>query len=114
MPIGERIRAERIARKMKQGTLAASAGITAKHLNQIERGVFSNPTLQVLRKIEAALDLPPGSLMADEDSATPYCPDDPDLQRLAAAWPSLPPEKRAALATLAEERATYNPDPEPE
>jgi transcriptional regulator with XRE-family HTH domain len=105
--IGDTIRALRKAKKLTQPALAERAHTDATHISRIERGHLS-PSLDLLRRIAAALDVPAARLLVDEDA--PYCPDDPALQRLAAAWPSLPPEKRAALATLAEERGTYTTD----
>ncbi|MYW62938.1 cupin domain-containing protein [Streptomyces sp. SID8379] len=55
--IGNRIRELRQARKMTVRDLAAHAGVSTGRVSQVERGL-TDPSLETLRKLSAALGLP--------------------------------------------------------
>jgi len=56
-PLGLRIRRLREAKGQTQHELAASAGVSPKHLGELERG-RGNPSLKNLQSLAAALGLP--------------------------------------------------------
>ena len=60
IPVGDRLRALRRARRLTLRTVSASAGISEGYLSQVERGV-ANPSIATLRQIATAL----GSRMSD-------------------------------------------------
>lgn len=62
MTTGKAIRALRIKAGMTQAKLAQLAGITFQQLSKYERGIH-DPRLAILRKLAAALGVPPGSLV---------------------------------------------------
>lgn len=58
MTVGERIVAARCKAEMSQDELAAAAGVHRQTISDIERGATRRPTLPVLLKLAAALNLP--------------------------------------------------------
>lgn len=65
-PLGQAIRARRIARKVSQETLADAAGIDRSHMGKIERRE-RNVTLLNLLKIAGALETTAAELLAAAD-----------------------------------------------
>lgn len=68
--IGSRIRQLRKASGLTQEALAFEAGIALRYLAGIERGE-ENPSLLVLVKIAAALQVQPGSFFDDSGQSFP-------------------------------------------
>ncbi len=54
---GQRVVWLRQWRGMEQKELARLAGMSASHLNRIERGVLTNPTPRTVRRLAYALDV---------------------------------------------------------
>jgi transcriptional regulator with XRE-family HTH domain len=63
---GRAIRTERRAREMTQEKLGSRAGVSSRHLSEIERGNVE-PRRHTIAALEKALDLPPGKLMGRSD-----------------------------------------------
>ena len=70
VPVGERLRALRRARKLTLLAVASRAGISEGYLSQVERGV-ANPSIGTLQQIAAALGLKIGDLFAADFDARP-------------------------------------------
>ena len=66
--IGERVRAERQARGLSVGALAAAARVGKGSLSEIENGV-RNPTMSTLYALAGALGVPLATLIADRPGA---------------------------------------------
>lgn len=62
----ERMRELREAKSITQGQLAERVGIEQSHVSKIERGL-ANPTLDMIRKIAAALGVEPFDLFGKPD-----------------------------------------------
>lgn len=71
---GQRIRLARLERGFSQDEVSARAGISKAYLSLIENGRLNNPPVdEKLRRIEAALDFPPGELVQEAHLArTPH------------------------------------------
>ncbi|GAA0502929.1 XRE family transcriptional regulator [Saccharopolyspora thermophila] len=65
IPVGERVRELRKARRMTLLSVAQRAGISEGYLSQVERGI-ANPSIATLRQIAGALGLRVGDLFADQ------------------------------------------------
>jgi transcriptional regulator with XRE-family HTH domain len=61
--LGEQLRAERHQRGWTQAALAERAGLDLKTVARLEQG-RRRPHLRTLRRLERALGLPPGALLA--------------------------------------------------
>jgi transcriptional regulator with XRE-family HTH domain len=68
--VGQRIRARRRVRRLSLQQLAASAEVSVGLLSQIERGI-SSPSISVLRRICAALQIPMNWLFSEPDPDAP-------------------------------------------
>lgn len=55
--IGSRIRELRTKQKLSLSELAKRAGVVKSYLSTIERGIASNPTIEVVNKIARALSV---------------------------------------------------------
>ncbi len=66
MTTGEKIRKARRQALLTQAELAALAGIGPNTIGRIERGKVE-PHLRTIRLLAAALDVPPSSLVSDEE-----------------------------------------------
>lgn len=55
--LGKRVRKLRIERGLSLSELAEAAGVAKSYLSTIERNIHSNPSVHVLDKIAAALDV---------------------------------------------------------
>ena len=64
MTLGERVRRARQARNMTVAALAQASGLTKGFISQVERGL-ALPSLDSLRRIAAALDIPAHELVGD-------------------------------------------------
>jgi transcriptional regulator with XRE-family HTH domain len=78
IPIGERIRFYREARRKKQAVVAGLAGITDDYLSQIERGL-KTPTIALLHRIARILGVPTSALLGEapmqsDESGSPAIP----------------------------------------
>jgi XRE family aerobic/anaerobic benzoate catabolism transcriptional regulator len=93
--LGERVRAERARRGMTRRLLARDAGLSERYLAQLEGG-HGNISIELLRRVAGALNLPLARLVGDE-------PEDPvDLRLIVETLRRLPsarlPEARTLLA----------------
>ncbi|PLS77235.1 MAG: XRE family transcriptional regulator [Chloroflexi bacterium] len=59
---GERVRTLREQRGMRQGELAAAAGISQSQLSRIEKGQASEPAYSLVRRLERELHCTNGEL----------------------------------------------------
>ena len=75
--VGANVRRLRKARGLSQEALAGEAGLAMRHLGRIERGE-GNPTVGVLVKLAAVLDVHPASFYGDEGPKTDDRPVKPD------------------------------------
>ena len=62
--VGANVRRLRKSRGLSQEELAGEAGIAMRHLGRIERGE-GNPTVEIMGKLAAVLDVHPGELLAE-------------------------------------------------
>jgi transcriptional regulator with XRE-family HTH domain len=73
--IGQRIRTLRLAKKLRQVDLAASAGMSWRHLIRMERGEGGEPRRETLTALAAALGVQRSDLTGsdedDEEAASP-------------------------------------------
>jgi len=67
VPVGERIRALRTARKLTQEQLAYRAGVSVGTIARIERGA-TRPTLETLERLARALDVSVADLLGERGS----------------------------------------------
>jgi XRE family aerobic/anaerobic benzoate catabolism transcriptional regulator len=68
--LGERLRVLRARRALTRKALALEAGISERHLANLETGV-GNASILVLRQVAAALGAPLAELLGDETTASP-------------------------------------------
>ena len=68
--IGERVKGLRARKGMPRRLLAAAAGVSERHLANLETGV-GNVTVRVLRQVSNALECPIAELLGDETTANP-------------------------------------------
>jgi transcriptional regulator with XRE-family HTH domain len=68
MNLGEQVREARLRRRMTIGTLAAASHLSKGFISQLERGL-SNPSLESLGRIAAALDLALPTLLGGAPNA---------------------------------------------
>lgn len=78
--IGKRIQQLRMEKGLSLSELADRAGIAKSYLSSIERDIQGNPSILVLDKICAVLDISPGLLLQsiNEDAAETQPPLDPE------------------------------------
>lgn len=69
-PLGERVRLLRARRGMPRRVLAQTAGVSERHLANLEGGV-GNVSILVLRQVAEALGCPLAELLGDETTASP-------------------------------------------
>ncbi|MFC7321837.1 helix-turn-helix domain-containing protein [Halobacillus campisalis] len=65
--IGERIRVLRLGRDLSVNQFANLSGVSKSYISNIERGVQKNPSLSVMRKLAATLDVPLEDLLTQEN-----------------------------------------------
>ncbi|MEU6119911.1 XRE family transcriptional regulator [Streptomyces sp. NPDC047117] len=70
VPVGERLRALRRARRRTLRAVADAAGISEGYLSQVERGM-ANPSIATLQQIAGALGLKMGDLFAADYTTGP-------------------------------------------
>lgn len=85
MSIGERVREARVERKLTLSALAGRSKLSKGFISQVENG-FSNPSVESLRRIAAALSVPAAQLIEDVTPVACAEPmDAPFLVRYSAA-----------------------------
>lgn len=80
--VGKRLKELREERGLSLSELAARSGVAKSYLSNIERDKMTNPSLEILTKISAVLDITPQNLISldkdiEEDKVQA------DLERLA-------------------------------
>ncbi|MFB8037081.1 helix-turn-helix domain-containing protein [Streptomyces sp. NPDC056004] len=70
LPLGERVRQQRIRLGRTQAVVAGLCGIATDYLSQIERGLRV-PSSEVVGRLAAELRVPAGWLLGDDDSPRP-------------------------------------------
>lgn len=70
MEIGEKIKARRLALNLSLRDLAEQSDLTASYLSQVERNV-SMPSIDSLRKISKALDIPTFYFFLEQEPLSP-------------------------------------------
>ncbi len=85
--LGERIRIERVGRRLSLDALAARAGVSRSMLSDVERGA-KVPTVLVLDRIATALDTSIARLLGEERAARVivYRRDEQDVARDPSGW----------------------------
>jgi transcriptional regulator with XRE-family HTH domain len=63
--VGTNVRRLRKERGLSQEELAGEAGIAMRHLGRIERGE-GNPTVEIMGKLAAVLDVHPSMLLTEQ------------------------------------------------
>lgn len=72
--LNEALRLIRVYHDMKQSEAAVKLGLSKSYLSEIERG-HKEPSLEVIRKYEAAFDIPASSIMFfSENMDNPHAP----------------------------------------
>ena len=106
--LGKVIRDYRKAHGLKQQTLADRAHIRQSELSEIENGIRTNLTTELLGRLAAALGVPIEELLkaAAADIPTPVYElqvqglPEPLVQELIEVWPRLTVEDREALLAM--------------
>jgi transcriptional regulator with XRE-family HTH domain len=98
--IGERVRAERLARGWTQAELARHSGVSQATLSRIEEGHVASPRLPVLQKLAAALRITIDSLAEEgyQLSMDDVLRRDPRAQAIFSGYERLPEDKRNQIA----------------
>ena len=65
--MGKKIKIARILADKSQIDLAKETGISKEYISALERGKVKNPTLEVMKKLSKALDVPVTELFFSED-----------------------------------------------
>jgi len=68
--IGQRIQQLRLQKQMSLTSLADQAGIAKSYISAIERDIQSNPSIQIIEKICAVLNVPVTDVIVQEDERT--------------------------------------------
>ncbi|KQL45580.1 hypothetical protein AN963_10975 [Brevibacillus choshinensis] len=61
--LGKCIQELRMQKGLSMSELAERSGVTKSYLNALERGIKTNPSIQILEKIAGVLDMELGSLV---------------------------------------------------
>lgn len=61
--IGARIKKLRLQKNISLSELAEAAGVAKSYLSNVERGIQSNPSIQVIEKIAGSLQVPAHDLL---------------------------------------------------
>ena len=93
--IGIRLREAREGLGLSQEAVAARARLNTSYLSQIERGKKA-PSLDVLVRIAAAVNLSLGELFADDEGAVPAL----EMREVERLLDGVPEERRPALLGL--------------
>ena len=72
MELGDRVRERRQQLGLSLRDLAERSELTASFLSQVERGVTS-PSIDSLRRVANALDVPVFHFLLEPDRETPWC-----------------------------------------
>lgn len=67
--IGDSIKKHRNERKISQRALAKASGVSFAYIQQLEKGLKKNPSLDILNKIADALDISLDELLNDESTS---------------------------------------------
>lgn len=67
MTIGKKIRIARILADKTQIQLGKEAGLTKDYISQLERGLSTNPTLDIMKRLSKALNVSAEELFFSED-----------------------------------------------
>ena len=65
MRLNQALRAARERAKLTQQELANKVGVTDAYINQLETGAKGNPSLDILRRLAAALGIPVAALLGE-------------------------------------------------
>lgn len=104
--IGDRIRAERLARGWTREDLARRTAISAGYIKLLERNARPNPTGDTLAALATAFGLTVDELRRPGDGEPPVAPlqaagaTDPELADLLAIWPRIPVRLRPLVLSL--------------
>lgn len=113
LPMAElpnRIRELRVRRDWSQDHLATIVGCSKIQVSELERGL-KPLTVQWMRKIGEALEVPPGELLSRDDNPLILTEEE---QRLLERYRSATPENRAGIASVAETLSGYKAPPREE
>jgi transcriptional regulator with XRE-family HTH domain len=101
--LGRVVAVERARQRFTVEALALHSGLGMRTLQSIESGSRTGYRHTTLSRLEAALGWQPGSVAAVLAGGDPTRDRDPQLERLAALWPSLTPRQQRALVAFVEE-----------
>lgn len=81
--LGKRIQELRMRKGLSMSELAERSGVTKSYLNSLERGIRTNPSIQILEKIAGVLQIELESLIRHVHSSQPAsAPLDPEWLQL--------------------------------
>ncbi|NDL67505.1 cupin domain-containing protein [Anaerotalea alkaliphila] len=85
LALGQKIRETRKAKDLKIADLARMTGLTVSMISQVERGIIS-PSIETLKKIGNAMEIPLSYLFENGEGATPQIPTgEAGIQQVQAA-----------------------------
>ena len=84
--IGPIVKQFRLQRNLSQETLANNAHVSSGYLSKLERGVYKEPSIEVLSRIAAALSIAPLELYRAAGIEHLYHQQDPSLGSLVEAF----------------------------
>ena len=100
--LGRTIARERAPQWRSRREFATAAGISARTVDDLERGRRDNYLDTTLAAVEYALGWQPGTCLRVVQGGRVRRHVDPQMERVWAAWPHLSNKERAAVAELAE------------
>ncbi len=78
MDLGGRVRAKRRELKLSQDALARRADVSLSLINQMERGLITDPHYSTLRRLASALDMSVSELVEEEPTQAPLAQAPPE------------------------------------
>lgn len=103
--LADHVRRERARRRLNQAEFAATIGLSARTVRQLEHGQPHTYASDTRIAVEDALRWAPGSFDRVTNGGRPRPEPDEQFARVRHAWPHLPAEIRDFLADTAERHA---------
>lgn len=101
--IGENLKRIRELRDLGVNELGRLTGLSPGYISSLETGSKKNPSMDALKKIALALEVPVEELLkTDEDIKSPDDLMNPDIRAIARAGEKLSPDEASDLRKLAE------------
>lgn len=86
MDLGKRVRSKRRELKLSQDALARRADVSMSLINQMERGLITDPHYSTLRRLAAALNMSVAELVEEETPAAPLAKAPPEEEVPSEEW----------------------------